>query len=137
MADLPPEDRPGEIWIGPIGPIPIIDENDPRFEEERAAWSAANRKAQALHSADELLEGVKDEDWRGGPESLDRLVARWREDVRPLDALIELASADPAWQVRSSAMMRLDEFDPERVEPILQRGLADPHEDVRWSARVI
>jgi hypothetical protein len=45
MQDLPPEDQPDEVWIGPVGPIPIIDEDDPRFEEERAAWSAANRKA--------------------------------------------------------------------------------------------
>jgi HEAT repeat protein len=137
MTDLPPEDRPDEIWIGPIGPIPIIDEDDPRFVEERAAQSTANRKAQALHSADELLEGVRDKDWRVRHESVDRLVARWSKDARTVDALIELASADPAWQVRSKAMMRLDEFDLERVEPTLQAGLDDPHEDVRWSARFI
>jgi len=137
MTDLPPEDRPDEIWIGPIGPIPIIDEDDPRFVEERAAQSTANRKAQALHSADELLEGVRDKDWRVRHESVDRLVARWSKDARTVDALIELASADPAWQVRSKAMMRLDEFDLERVEPILQGGLDDPREDVRWSARFI
>jgi HEAT repeat protein len=137
MADLPPEDRPDVIWIGSIGPIPIIDEDDPRFEEEQAAQSAANRKAQALHSADELLEGVRDEDWRVRYESVDRLVARWSADPRTVDVLIEVASADPAWQVRSKAMMRLDEFDPDRVEPTLRRGLADPNEDVRWSARFI
>lgn len=137
MADLPPEDRPDEIWIGPIGPIPTIDEDDPRFEEERAAQSAANRKAQALHSADELLEGVREEDWRVRYESVDRLVARWSADAHTIDALIEMASADPAWQVRCKATMRLDEFDPERVEPTLRRGLADPNEDVLWSARFI
>jgi HEAT repeat protein len=70
-------------------------------------------------------------------ESVDRLVARWSKDARTVDALIELASADPAWQVRSRAMMRLDEFDLERVEPTLQGGLDDRHEDVRWSARFI
>lgn len=137
MTDLPPEDGPDEIWIGPIGPIPIIDEDDPRFEEERAAQSAANKKAQTLHSADELLEGVRDEDWRVRHESVDRLVARWSADPRTVDAPIELAGADPAWQVRSKAIMRLDEFDPETVEPTLKGGLDDPHEDVRWSARFI
>jgi HEAT repeat protein len=137
MKNLPPEDGPGEIWIGPIGPIPIIDEDDPRFAEERAAQSAANKKAQTLHSADELLAGVRDGDWRVRYESVDRLVARWSEDARTVDALIEMASADPTWQVRSKAMMRLDEFDPTRVESILRRGLGDSNEDVRWSARFI
>lgn len=137
MTDLPPEDRPDEIWVGPIGPIPIIDDDDPRFVDERAAQSAANKKAQALHSADELLAGVRDEDWRVRYESVDRLVARWSEDTRTVEALIEIASADPAWQVRSKATMRLGEFDPNRVEPTLRRGLADPSDDVRWSARFI
>jgi hypothetical protein len=48
------------------------------------------------------------------------------------------------WQVlirlgrfAARAMMRLDEFDLERVEPTLQGGLDDRHEDVRWSARFI
>jgi hypothetical protein len=45
--------------------MPIHYEDDPRFEEERAAWSDARKKAQALHSADELLGGVVDDDAMG------------------------------------------------------------------------
>ena len=55
MNDLPPEDQPDVVWVGPVGPIPIHYQDDPRFEEERAAWSHARKKAQALHSAEELL----------------------------------------------------------------------------------
>jgi hypothetical protein len=80
MRDLPPEDQPDEISVGPVGPIPIIHDDDPRFEEERAAWSAATKKAQALHSAEELLEGVRDPDWRVRHEAIPRLVTRWKDD---------------------------------------------------------
>jgi hypothetical protein len=75
MNELPPEDQPDVVWVGPVGPIPIHYEDDPRFEEERAAWSHARRKAQALHSAEELLGGVVDDDWRVRCESIVRLAA--------------------------------------------------------------
>jgi hypothetical protein len=63
MNELPHEDQPDVVWVGPVGPIPIHYEDDPRFEEEPAALSHARKKAQALHSAEELLEGVVDDDW--------------------------------------------------------------------------
>jgi len=74
--DLQPEDQPERIEIGEVGPIPIIDDDDPRFEAERAAWLAATSKAQGLHSAEELLARVRDPDWRVRFGSVDRLVAR-------------------------------------------------------------
>jgi HEAT repeat protein len=134
MRELSPEDRPDIVWIGPVGPIPILDEDDPRFEEERAAWSRANQKAQALHSAEELLEGVADTDWRVRCESVDRLAVRWHNDPRTLAAILELAEHDSVWQVRDRAMMRLVDFDGDVVAPVARRGLEDPSEDVRWSA---
>jgi HEAT repeat protein len=137
MADLPPEDRPDEIRIGPIGPIPIIDEDDPRFVEERAAQSAANKKAQALQSADELLEGIRDADWRVRHECVPRLVARWKDDPRTLDAILQTAGSDESWQVRDAAVMKMTEFEPQAVETTLRICLEDEHEDVRWSARFI
>jgi HEAT repeat protein len=135
MEDQPPEDQPDEIWIGPIGPIPIIDEDDPRFEAHRASWSVARRKAQALHSAEELLEGITDVDWRVRHESMPRLVARWKDDPRTLDAILHAADGDNSWQVRAAAVMTLTEFEPQAVESTLRVGLEDEHEDVRWSAR--
>ncbi len=135
--ELPPEDQPDVIWIGPVGPIPVADDDDPRFEEERAAWSAANKKAQSLHSPDELLEGLADPDWRVRCECIDRLIARGREDPRTPAAILKAAAEDSAWQVRDAAMMRLDEFDPQLARPVLLAGLEDVNEEVRWSAQFV
>ena len=136
--DLPdPDDRPDEISIGPIGGIQIIDENDPRWDLHRAAWSAAMKKAQALHSADELLSGVTDTDWRVRHESIDRLVARWKDDPRTLAAIIERAIHDEHWEVRDAAVMKFVEFDPGDVAGPARAALRDEHEDVRWSARYV
>jgi HEAT repeat protein len=137
MNDLPPEDQPDVVWIGPVGPIPIHYEDDPRFDDERAAWSKAREKAQALHSAEELLEGVTDDDWMVRFEAVDRLAARWHNDRRTLPALLQLAEHDPVWQVRGKGMMRLVDFDRDAVVPIARRGLTDPSADVRWSANFV
>jgi HEAT repeat protein len=137
MNELPPEDQPDVVWVGPVGPIPIHYEDDPRFEEERAAWSHANKKAQALHSAEELLGGVVDDDWRVRYESIDRLAARWHDDPRTLPVLLDVAEHDSVWQVRSIATMRLGDFDPDAVVSVARRGLSDPSGDVRWSANFV
>jgi HEAT repeat protein len=134
MNDFPPEDGPDEIRIEPVGPIPIIEDDDPRFAAERADWSRARAKAQALHSADELFAGIRDTDWRVRFESIDRVVARWKDDPRTIEEVLHAATADPIWQVRDRAMMRLVEFDAEKVRPTLLMGLNDESEDVRWSA---
>lgn len=137
MKELPPEDQPDVIYIGPVGPIPIGYDDDPRYEEERAAWSEATKKAQALHSAEELLAGLRDPDWRVRFESVDRLVARWKDDPRTADTVLKAASEDSSSAVRANAMMRLDEFDPEQARRVLLSGLEDPDEDVRWAAQFI
>jgi HEAT repeat protein len=41
------------------------------------------------------------------------------------------------WQVRSGAMMRLVDFDPDSVVPVARRGMSDPSADVRWSANFV
>jgi hypothetical protein len=82
VKELPPEDQPDTFSIGPVGPIPIIHDDDPRFAEDRAAWSAARRKAQAMHSADELVRGIGDPEWRVRHEVVDRLIARASDDSR-------------------------------------------------------
>jgi hypothetical protein len=112
VSELPLEDRPDSIWIGPVDPIPVHYEDDPRFEDERAAWSSARKKAQALHTADELLDGVTDSDWRVRFESVDRLAARWHDDSRTLPALLELAEHDLVWQVRGSRNDEASRFRP-------------------------
>ena len=125
------------MGLGPVEGIPIIDDDDPRFEGDRAAWSAARKKAQALHSSDELLSGVDDPDWRVRFESIDRLVVRWKDDPRTVEAIVRLAGSDPFWQVRDRAVMRMDEFDAELVRPALVSALGDDNESVRDSAKLI
>jgi len=135
MNHFPPEDLPDELTIGPVGPIPIIDEDDPRFEAERSVWSSARAKAQVLHSVEDLLDGLADDEWRVRFESIDRLVARGRDDPRTPLAVRRVAEHDPVWQVRARAMTRLHEFDAHLVRRTLLRGLRDSNELVRSSAR--
>lgn len=133
--ELPPEDRPDTIDIGPVKGIPIIEDDDPRFQEDRAAWSAARKKAQALISADELLGGLQDADWRVRHEVVDRLIARAGSDPRTLPALLHSLANDVSWQVRDAVAMRVHEFDPAVVVPALERATEDPESEVRRAAR--
>jgi HEAT repeat protein len=128
-----PDDRPDTIDVGPVVGIPIIDDDDPRFENERRARSAATAKAQAMHTTDALLDGLRDDDWMVRYEVVDRLTAHGKNDPRTLPALLEAASdVEPA--VRDAVVMRLCEFsDPEAFAGI-KHARNDPDEDVRSSA---
>lgn len=68
-------------------------------------------------------------------QSVDRLVARGRHDRRTLLALLEAAAHDRSWEVRDAVVMRLWEFRPDAVLPVLQAAAHDGHRDVRWTAR--
>lgn len=131
---LPPEDQPDAIDIGPVVGIPIFHDDDPRLVDDRALWAAATRKAQALHSPDELLAGLRDHDWRVRHESVDRLVARGKDDPRTLPSLITAALSDEAWQVRDAAVMRLMDFRSTDAIAALRQAQHDPHAEVRDSA---
>jgi HEAT repeat protein len=133
-VQLPPEDQPDTIDIGPVKDIPIFHEDDPRLEEDRALWSAARRRAQALHSPDELLSGLRDHDWRVRHESVDRLVARGKDDPRTLPALIVAGLSDSVWQVRDAAVMRLKDFRTTDTIAALRQAQHDRHAEVRDSA---
>lgn len=126
----PSGDERGTIDIGPVVGIPILHEDDPQL----AAWSAARRTAQALHSADELLAGLIDQDWRVRHQCVDRVIARAGNDPRTLPALLGLASSDETWQVRDAVVMRLGDFAADAVLDTLHAAEADPHPEVRWSA---
>jgi HEAT repeat protein len=130
---LPAEDQPDTIKIGQVLGVPIFREDDPRLADERASWSAARGTAQALHTTGELLDGLRHEDWRVRHESVDRLIARGRDDPRTLTALLD-ATNDGAWQVRDAVAMRLCDFEAADVEAALRRCMSDEHPEVRWSA---
>jgi HEAT repeat protein len=134
VADLPPEDQPDTVSIGPVENIPIIHDDDPRFEEERAVWSAARKRAQAMHSPDELISGLSDADWRVRHEVVDRLTARGKDDPRTIPALLRAVLHDPAWEVRDAAVMAVGWFEDDRVTEALRAATSDPHPEVRWSA---
>ena len=134
MNSLPPEDRPDVIQIGTVT-IPIHYDDDPRFDDERAAWSAAQSKAAALHSADELLAGIEGDDWRVRHESIPRLAARARDDKRTPHALIRRLEVDPSWEVRDFAAMTLSTFELGAVTDALLAAENDPHPEVRQSVQ--
>ncbi len=119
-GELPPEDQPHTIDIGPVKGIPIHYDDDPRFEAERRARSLATAKAQAMHSPDELLAGLLDPDWMVRIEVIDRLIARGRDDPRTVPALITAAESDASPDIRSTILMRLHRFQSNRVIDLLR-----------------
>ncbi len=134
MSQLPPDDQPDEVWVGSVGPIPVHYEDDPRLVSERARWHDANVRSQALLTADELLEGLEDEEWRVRVGVVDRLVARAHNDERTVSSLIEHLLTDAAWQVRDAVAMALKAFPgEERVLKALRTATADENDEVRWS----
>jgi hypothetical protein len=134
VATLPPEDQPDTIDVGPVRGIPIVHDDDPRFAEERAAWSRARAKAQAMHSADELLAGLRDDNWMVRHEAIDRLVARAGDDPRTAPALLA-AAHDDAWQVRDAVLLQLRRYGPEGRDAIAA-AISDSHPDVRETAKL-
>lgn len=86
-------------------------------------------------SPDELLEGLRNADWRVRFEVIDRVIAKAKDDPRTLPRLLELAENDPAWEVREAILMRLHQFARSRVLRVLRDALNDPHPEARWSAR--
>lgn len=130
---LAPEDQPHELRIAGIS-IPIIEDDDPRYLEAKAAWSCARRVAQALHSWSELEGGTRDPDWRVRHEATQRLAARWPDHPGTLPRLLALATADARAEVRDAAVMRLIGFPTRAVRTTLETAAQDPDRDVRWSA---
>ena len=53
-----------------------------------------------MHSADELVAGMSDDNWLVRDEVVDRLLARAGDDERTLPLLLDHLRQDEAWQVR-------------------------------------
>jgi HEAT repeat protein len=118
MADLPPVELPTAF-------TPAL---------EAALRSKARRKAEAMHSAEELQRGLHDGDWRVRHEVVQRLIASGTDDPEALPALLMAAREDTAWQVRCAALICLSEFGPGSVLPTLRAAVTDPLPDVRRAA---
>ena len=97
-------------------------------------WSSATATAQALHTWEELRQGLSHEDWRVRHESVIRISARWRNDPRTLPAILQMAVEDPISEARDSAVMCLTDHPGEAANATLERAAHDPDAEVRWSA---
>jgi HEAT repeat protein len=122
------------IYIGPVGPIPVGYDDDPRFEQERQAWSKAIAIAQALVTPDELIAGMSHPDWRVRHQVVARLVARAGDDERTIPLLVNIVTTDSSPVVRDAAVMAMKWPDDARVLSALRAAENDPDEEVRSSA---
>lgn len=130
-----PEDQPDEIWIGRVGPIPVFHDDDPRLEDENARWVVARSIAQALETADELLDGLHSAEWRVRHDVVDRLIARAADDERTVPELVVALRSDPNEKVREQVAMAFHAVNDSRVVEALGIALGDPSEEVRAAAR--
>jgi HEAT repeat protein len=121
-----------DIWIGPVGPIPVSDEKTP----PRLAAEAGAVRAQKLTTVDEHLDALRsDPDEWTRCEVVARLEARGRDDARTVPALVDALANDLSAFVRDAAAMALGGFvEDDRIADALAGALADEDAEVRWSA---
>jgi HEAT repeat protein len=105
----PPKEEPkegDELWFGLVGPIQVSDADSP----ERTAWAAAGRAAQAAHSWEDLASLVRSHpDYRVRYQAIPRLRARFPDDSKTLDVLVE-AALDSNAGVREAAIGALGDL---------------------------
>ena len=133
--ETPSADQPDTIWIGPVGPIPVFHDDDPRLQVDREEGRRFAAIVDAMHSADELLAGLRHPEDEVRWRVIDRLLARAGNDPRTVPAMIEALRADPSWKVRDTIAMRFAGLTDPRIIVALRRAMNDDHEEVRWSAR--
>jgi HEAT repeat protein len=121
-----------DIWIGPVGPIPVSEEKTPR----RLAAEAGAVRAQKLTTVDEHLDALRsDPDEWTRCEVVARLEARGRDDARTVPALMDALANDSSAFVRDAAAMALcGHVEEDRVADALAHAIADEDAEVRWSA---
>ncbi len=125
--------RVGEsIQIGPIGPVPVVSQDDPR----RVAANAAARIAQAAVERDDLVDLVLH---HGDPitrmEAVPRLKARFPQDPAAQQALLD-AIRDSDEGVRCSAISAVTSLRLPQAADLLFAALRDPEPDVRFFAAI-
>jgi HEAT repeat protein len=117
------------FFIGPIGPIPVRDDDDPAA----VAGALAARSVGSMLVADELLEAIADPDPQIRFRAVERLAARHPDDARTVPALIA-ALSDSAWEVRDSAAQALWNLRDPSAREALANALDDSVDDVGWTA---
>ena len=124
------DEKTGAFFIGPIGPIPIVSEDDPR----RVAARAASRVAQAAVDCDDLIALVlKHPDAIVRMEAVPRLKARFPNDNGAHDALMQ-AVTDGDEAVRCAAVDAVADLALPLAGDLLAAALNDTDADVRYFA---
>ena len=113
---------------------PRAHPTSPEWANEREAWLAAGRVAQAAHSLEDLAALVTThKDFRVRCEAIPRLRARFPSDKRTLAALTEAArSFDP--EVRETALGALTDVGGKAAAAVIVARLTDRDPDVRAAA---
>jgi HEAT repeat protein len=120
------------VWIGPIGPIPVMKDDDPR----RAALRESDRIAQAAVDCRDLVELVlqhPDPIVRLG--AVPRLKARFPNDASAQKALVN-AIGDVDEAVRCAAISAVTDLALPEAGDLLVVALSDPEPDVRFFAAI-
>lgn len=124
------DDKPDVIGIGPLGPIPIVRNDNSR----RAAANAASSIAQAAIGCDDLIALVLDHpDPLVRIEAVPRLKARFPSDSRAQDALMN-AVTDVDESVRCVAISAIADLALPLAGDLLAAALQDADPDVRFFA---
>ncbi|MGH7490512.1 MAG: HEAT repeat domain-containing protein, partial [bacterium] len=120
------------IRIGLIGPIPIVDPDDPR----RVAAIAAAKVAQAAITLEDLRALVLS---HSNPitraEAIPRLKARFPDDSQAHVALLK-AIKDADDGVRCAAISAVADLGLSPAADLLVEALSDPERDVRFFAAI-
>ena len=120
----------GGLFVGPIGPIPIVSYDDPR----RVAARAASRIAQAAVDCDDLIAPVlKHPDAMVRMEAVPRLKARFPSDAGAQEALVHAVTDDDE-AVRCAAVSAVADFALPLAGDLLATALNDTEPDVRFFA---
>jgi HEAT repeat protein len=123
-------DKPDEVWIGPVGPVPIVRNDNSR----RLAANAASSIAQAAIGRDDLIALVLDHpDPLVRMEAVPCLKARFPSDSRTQDALMN-AVTDVDESVRCEAISAIADLALPLAGDLLAAALQDAEPDVRFFA---
>ena len=126
------DDKPNDIWIGPIGPIKVVRDDN----AQRLPANAASRIAQTAVECDDLVALVCDHsDPLVRMEAVPRLKARFPSDSRAQTALVN-AVIDVDESVRCVAISAIADLALPIAGDLLAAALQDPKPDVRFFAAI-
>lgn len=124
------DEKGGGLFVGPIGPIPIVSEDDP----QRVAARAASRIAQAAVDCDDLIALVLNHpDAMVRMEAVPRVKARFPKDTGAHEALTH-AVTDNDEAVRCAAVSAVADLALPLAGDLLATALNDNEPDVRYFA---